>query len=486
MHPPTRVVAKLALLAGLLATASVAPTFAASSASSPGDDPDVKAQIGLFSAWLEGQIAIRQLPGVVVGVVSDQDLIWAKGFGHADIDAGRPMEIDTRFRMASHSKLFTATAIMQLREQGKVRLDDPVTEYLPWFTFRPTAPDDPPITIEHLLTHSSGLPREAGSHWSDLDFPTAGELKELMSQRRAAFSPEVRWKYSNLAYTIAGMVVEQVSGVSWAEYLQKNIFDPLGMSASSIDREDPKMATGYGRRMPDGSREVLPFVDARGMAAATGLTSTASDMAKFVSAQFRSGERGGDCILSTPSLREMHRVRMLENTWTRGQGIGFSVQRIDDKLYVGHGGGYPGYTTNTLILLDSKVGVIVLTNTSDSNPAQIAQQLMSTVGKAVAEVTKPKPETVTWDPAWERFAGVYRSRGSESRVLVMNERLVIIDPWAPSIEDPIELEPIGNGTFRMLAPTGGGPVGEIVRFVEENGEVVRMITGDSYADRLRD
>ncbi|HSF19420.1 MAG TPA: serine hydrolase domain-containing protein [Vicinamibacteria bacterium] len=479
MHAPTRVLAQLAFLAAV----TVAPTFAAPSSA---DDPDVKAQIGLFSAWLEGQIAIRQLPGVVVGVVSDQDLIWAKGFGHADVEAGRPMALDTRFRMASHSKLFTATAIMQLREQGKLRLDDPVSEYLPWFSFRHAAPDDPPVTIEHLLTHSSGLPREAGSHWSDLDFPTEGELKELMSDRQAPFSPEVRWKYSNLAYTIAGMVIEQVSGMSWADYLQKNIFDPLGMSASSVDREDPRLATGYGRRMPDGSREVFPFVDARGMAAATGLTSTVGDMAKFVSAQFRTGERGSDRILSTPSLREMHRVRMLESTWTRGQGIGFSVQRIEDKLYIGHGGGYPGYTTNTLIQLDSKVGVIVLTNTGDSNPGQIAQQLMSTVGKAVAEATKAKPETVTWDPAWARFAGVYLSRGGESRVLVMNERLVIMDPWAPSIEDPIGLEPIGDGTFRMVAPTGGGPVGEIVRFVEVNGEVVRMITGDSYADRVRD
>jgi CubicO group peptidase (beta-lactamase class C family) len=475
MRAPVPVLAIVAFLAH--------PAFAAPS---PADNPDVQAQIALFSAWLEGQVAIRQLPGVVVGVVSDQDLIWAKGFGHADVDAGRPMELDTRFRMASHSKLFTATAIMQLREEGKLRLDDPVSEYLPWFSFRNAAPDDPPVTIEHLLTHSSGLPREAGSHWSDLDFPTEGELKELMSQRQAPFSPEVRWKYSNLAYTIAGMVIEQVSGMSWADYLQKNVFDPLGMSASSVDKEDPKMATGYGRRMPDGSREVLPFVDARGMAAATGLTSTVDDMAKFVSAQFRTGQRGGDRILSTPSLREMHRVRMLESTWTRGQGIGFSVQRIDDKLYVGHGGGYPGYTTNTLIQLDSKVGVIVLTNTNDSNPGQFAQQLMSTVGKAVAEATKPKPKTVAWDPAWSRFAGVYLSRGGESRVLVMNERLVIMDPWAPSIEDPIELEPVGDGTFRMVAPTGGGPVGEIVRFVEENGEVVRMITGDSYADRVRD
>ena len=471
-----RVVAKIALLVALATTAGATPPLAATS---PADDPEVKAQIDLFSAWLEGQIAIRQLPGVVVGVVSDQDLIWAKGFGHADVDADRRMETDTRFRMASHSKLFTATAIMQLREEGKVRLDDPVTDYLPWFSFGVAAPDDPPITIEHLLTHSSGLPREAGSHWSDLDFPMSGEVRELMSHRQAAFSPEVRWKYSNLAYTIAGMVVEKVSGMSWADYLQRNIFDPLGMSSSSVDREDPKMATGYGRRMPDGSRKVFPFVDARGMAAATGLTSTVEDMARFVSAQFRTGARGDDRLLRTASLREMHRVRMLETTWTRGQGIGFSVRRVDDKLYVGHGGGYPGYTTNTSIQLDSKVGVIVLTNTNDSNPGQMAQQLMSTVGETVAKATKPEPDVVTWNPAWERFAGVYRSRGGETRVLVMNQRLVTMNPWATRIREPIELEPIGDGTFRMLAPTGGGPVGEIVRFVEENGRVVRMIRGDS-------
>ena len=449
-------------------------------------DPDIQAQIGLFSAWLDGQIAIRGLPGVAVGVVSGETLIWAQGFGHADLESDRHMEPDTRFRMASHSKLFTATAIMQLREQGKVRLDDPVTDYLPWFDFQTAAADDPPLTIEHLLTHSSGLPREAGSHWSDLDFPTAEEVRALMADRQAAFSPEVRWKYSNLAYTIAGMVVAEVSGMGWADYLQRNIFDPLGMGASSVDREDAGMATGYGVRMPDGTRDVMPFVDARGMASATGLTSTVEDMARFVSAQFREGPRGGDRLLSTASLREMHRVRMLENTWTSGQGIGFSVRRVDDKLFVGHGGGYPGYTTNTTIQLDSKVGVIVLTNTNDSNPAQIARQLMSTVGEAVASATAVAPEVVAWNPAWARFAGVYRGRGGETRVLVMNERLVTMNPWASSIGDPTELEPIGDGRFRMVAPTGGGAVGEIVRFVEENGEVVRMITGDSFVDRVRE
>ncbi len=465
-----------------LAGVAVAPT----AAQDPVVDPEVQAQVGLFSAWLEGQIEYRGLPGIVVGVVSDQDLMWAEGFGHADLDGDRRMDVDTRFRMASHSKLFTATAIMQLREQRKVRLDDPVTDYLPWFTFQLAAPDDPPLTIEHLLTHSSGLPREAGSHWSDLDFPTAAEVRDLMSDRQAAFSPAVRWKYSNLAYTIAGMVVEQVSGLSWAAYLQQNIFDPLGMSSSSVDTEDAKMATGYGIRMPDGSRAVMPFVDARGMAAATGLTSTVEDMARFVSAQFRTGARGDERLLSTASLREMHRVRMLENTWTSGQGIGFGVRRVDGKIFIGHGGGYPGYTTNTSIQLDSKVGVIVLTNTNDSNPGQIARQLMSTVGEAVATATATEPRAAAWDPTWERFAGRYRSRNGERQVLVMHDQLVVMNPWSTSIEEPTELEAMEDGLFRMVAPTGGGAVGEVVRFVEENGEVVRMITGDSYADRVRE
>src|SRR5919106_1771168 len=117
-------------------------------------DPDVQGAQRLFSAWLEGQIAYRGLPGIVVGVVADQELVWAQGFGYADVQAKKPMTPETKFRMASHSKLFTATAIMQLREQGKLRLDDPVSQHLPWFKVKPADPDDPPITIEELLTHS--------------------------------------------------------------------------------------------------------------------------------------------------------------------------------------------------------------------------------------------------------------------------------------------------------------------------------------------
>ena len=473
------------IVASVAAQSAPAPSTV-STPSKVAADPDVQGAQRLFSAWLEGQMAYRGLPGIVVGVVADQELVWAKGFGYADVQTKKAMTPATKFRMASHSKLFTATAIMQLREQGRLRLDDPVSKYLPWFQVRPAGDDDGPITIEQLLNHASGLPREAGAHWTTHEFPTEEEVKKLITDRQAAFAPQTRWKYSNLAYTIAGMLVEQVSGQRWADYVQQHIFDPLGMTSSSVDRNVDGLAVGYGRRMPDGTRESLQFVDARGMAAATGISSTVEDMAKFVSAQFRKGKMGGRQILSTGSLREMHRVRSLENNWTSGTGIGFGVNRVGNKTYVGHGGGYPGYTTQTSIQLDDKVGVIVLTNTNDSNPGDIARQLMSTVGAAVAKAAAEKPKVVAWDPSWARFAGLYRGRFGDSQVVLLNQRLVIITPTAPNLDNPITLEPLGEGRFRYVAPNGGGPVGEIVRFVEENGRVVRMITGDSYVDRVAD
>src|SRR5437588_4222022 len=179
------------------------------------DNPDVLGAERLFSAWLDGQLEYRGLPGVVVGVVNDQDLVWAKGFGFADVGAKLPMTPATKFRMASHSKMFTAIAIMQLREQGKLRLDDPVSQYVPWFKGKTAGDDDGPITIEQLLSHSSGLQREAGDHWTSFEFPTSEELRRLYPSRQAAFAPSVRWKYSNLAFSIAGMVIEQVSGERW-------------------------------------------------------------------------------------------------------------------------------------------------------------------------------------------------------------------------------------------------------------------------------
>jgi len=259
---------RVVILTAVVATAWPALGAQTQTPANPGTtvaaNPDVLGAERLFSAWMEGQLAYRGLPGVVVGVVSDQQLVWAKGFGFADVKAKIPMSPETKFRMASHSKLFTAIAIMQLREEGKLHLDDPVEKYLPWFKAAPAGDDDDgQITIEQLLSHSSGLQREAGDHWVSFEFPTEEQLKRLYADRKAAFAPSVRWKYSNLAYSVAGMVIEQVSGQKWADYVSRNIFQPLGMASSSVDKNVSGLTVPYGRRMPDGTRETLPFVDAR-------------------------------------------------------------------------------------------------------------------------------------------------------------------------------------------------------------------------------
>jgi hypothetical protein len=131
------------------------------------------------------------------------------------------------------------------------------------------------------------------------------------------------------------------------------------------------------------------------------------------------------------------------------------------------------------------VGVIVLTNTNDSNPSDIARQLMATVGQAVAKASLSKAATVAWDPAWARFAGLYRGRGGDSQVVLLNQKLVIITPNAPNLDNPVGLEPLGGGRFRFVAPTGGGAVGEVVRFVEETGRPTRIYIGDGWIDRVQ-
>src|SRR5258708_6620579 len=190
---------RLLLLLLLTPALLAAQSGAISVATSVATNPDVLGAERVFETWIRSQIAYRELPGVAIGLVSNQQLIWSKGFGFADIDQRTPMTPATKFRMASHSKLFTATAIMQLRDQGKVRLDDPVSKYLPWFKPKPAVPDDPPITVEELLTHGSGLTREAGSHWTDYQFPDAAEIRAYIEKSQAVFSPQERWKYSNLA-----------------------------------------------------------------------------------------------------------------------------------------------------------------------------------------------------------------------------------------------------------------------------------------------
>jgi CubicO group peptidase (beta-lactamase class C family) len=451
------------------------------------DHPEVREALGLLESWLESQVAYAGWPGLSAAVVHDQTLIWSRGFGLADVERGEPATADTLYRIASVTKLFTATAIMQLRDAGKLRLDDPVTAYLPWFAMRSAHPEAPPITIRHLLTHTAGLPREAGlPYWTDGRFPEREELPALIAGLAPVLPSETRWKYTNLGPTLSGEVVAAVSGQPYARYVREAILEPLGMGRTLVESppaDHPGLAAGYTRRLPGArARERAPRTDGRGLTPAANMTTSATDLARFAMLQFRDGPAGGEQILRGSTLREMQRVHWLEPDWAAGWGLGFRVVRQGRRTLCGHGGRLRGYRTQLQLCPAERVGAIVMINADDGTPLALADRAIEWVAPAIAKATAR--ERAAADPGWARYAGRYRSPWADMRVLVYDGGLVAIDP---SLPDPTEgmtrLLPAGEHTFRMESADGYTSHGELIVFeMGPDGRVARVRIGANYAE----
>lgn len=451
------------------------------------DTAGVRTAIGLLSAWIESQLAYRGLPGLSIGIVHAQALVWAAGFGRASLTPDRPARPDTLYRIASITKLFTSTAILQLRDADRLRLDDPVVQHLPWFRIEPAHADAPVTTIRHLLTHTAGLPREAGSpYWTDGEFPTPAQVRERLTTQRAALPIETEWKYSNLGLTLAGEVVSAVSGQSYPDYVTSHILQPLGMDRTFVatpPADHPALATGYSRRLPAGPREVAPFTDGRGITPAANMTTCVSDLARFAMLQFRDGPAGGAQILRGSTLREMQRVHWLEPDWEAGWGLGFRITRVRGKTYVGHGGALRGYRTILHLCPEDRIGVIVLTNADDGNPLEFADRAFQWVAPPILRAVAP-PAPAGPPSGCERYTGRYRSPWGDVEVLVIDGRLAMIDP---SLPDPMLtvtwLTPVSGPTFRGVTKNGFGSNGEPVVFEPgDDGRVRRLKVGDNFLD----
>jgi D-alanyl-D-alanine carboxypeptidase len=447
--------------------------------------PGVAAAIQVLDAWIRATAASREEPGLSIGIVYDQELIWSKGYGLADQQKRLPATPSTLYRIASVSKLFTATAIMQLRDAGRLQLDDPVAKHLPWFRMKNVQPDAPPITIRHLLTHTSGLPRELPLfYWNDLNFPTREEMTRLLPDQDTIFPPETEYKYSNLALALAGEVVAAVSGQAYAQYVEQHILNPLGMTVTRVvpEKTTPGIAVGYRKRVPGQPREAEDFIDARGLTPAANFASSVEDLAKLVSLQFRTGPAGGTQILKASTLREMHRVQWLRPDWQSGQGLGFWVRRSGSQVRVGHDGAAPGYKSQVDLSPADKFGVIVLINGYDADPLFYVNQAFAIVGPAVATAAEAPRAAPAADPAWSQYVGIYTWKHVDVEIMALNGELTMIVPDAANPWDArVRLTPVGPRTFRMI---GGSNSGELLTFdVDATGRVTRLTAGSYYRIR---
>ena len=466
------------------------------------DDPGVAEALHLLDTWMDAAQAYEGIPGASLAVVHDQELVWAKGFGFAHVERQEPATPSTMYSICSISKLFTAVGVLQLRDHGKVDLDDPVGKHLAWFRIQDEFAEAGAVTVEGLLTHTSGLPREAKApYWTgpDYPFPTHDEIVARLPTQSMLYPPRTYYQYSNLGLTLAGEIVDAASGQTYDDYIRANILEPLGMSSTFTDLEDRfqgnRLASGYTARGRDGKRQLVPDYWVRGISPAAGFISTVEDLARFASWQFRVLD-GDDALLDRNTLREMHRVHWLEPDGETSYGLGFSVWKSDGDTFVGHGGSCPGYRSHLLLRPQDRLATAFAANGQGVDARRFAQMAYDIVAPALRQAARKRDgeapaggvparaeSGAAQQEALRRFTGTYeRSFGGEFAVLLRDGELHVLSlPTDDPLEALTRLRHIEDATFRRVRDNGA--LGEEFVFEARPDGSMRMWRNENYSLR---
>ena len=452
-------------------------------------DADLAGSIRILEAWIESQLSYEQIPSLSVAIVHDGETLYQRSFGYANREAGVGATPDTRYSICSISKLFTSISALQLRDQGRLELDEPISTYLPWFDIGNSYDDTPPVTLRMLLSHSSGLPREAGfPYWSEpgFEFPSRDQIRKRVSGQEMLYRPERYFQYSNLALTLVGEVVAAVAGQSFDSYVNANILQPLGMSRTTTELpaelHGSEFAVGYGRRLP-GGRSALPYYPVNGISPAAGFASTSTDLATFAKWQLSLLADGGNRVLSSHTLREMQRVHWINPDWDgAARGLGFGISRHDDKTFVGHGGACPGYLSSFVIRPQEKLGLVVMQNGLGPQPTLVTWAAYDLLSKHLKPDKKPAAEGV--DDTLRQYEGKYRRVWGDSYVASMSDHLLLVGlPSSNPAKGATRLNKVGEHTFRRVLDDGG--LGETYRFeVDSDGRALRYWVHNNRVNRV--
>ncbi len=420
---------------------------------------DLTNELALVENWLSAQRAYDHVPALSAAIVHDQDLIWSGASGFADIASKRPASDDTIYGICSISKLFTGIAVMQLRDQGKVNLDDSVDDLLPWYDLKQTHEGSPDITLRSMLTHSSGLPRESDSpYWMgpDFPFPTREEVREKLHEQTTIYPAQRYYQYSNLGLTLVGEVVAELSGQDYESYIDDHILTPLAMHDTATgfptDEREPRIATGYGFAGKGSESPVLPRYDARGITPAAGFASTVLDLARFASWQFRLLGGDSDEVLKGNTLREMQRVQWMDFDWSVARGLGFGVYRVGDRTFTGHGGSCPGFNTRLYLEPVSQYAVVTMANRNRVDVDGYAETIFDIL-EAGGTVDADKSDSSISITGLDDYVGSYDSRpwDGEEMVFRWNEGLAMLAlPTMDPIENMVRLKHIDGDRFHTI------------------------------------
>ena len=411
---------------------------------------------------LEAQRAGR-LPSVSAAVFRGAELAWSDAVGLADVEQRVDASPDTQYAVASITKTFTAVSVLQLRDEGKLDLEDPLSKHLP------EAAHGTP-TLRRMLAHASGLQREPpGEIWETLTFPDEEDLLRGLEEAEQVLPPMAAWHYSNLAYALLGIVVARISGTPFRDHVQERLLEPLGLERTTWGPGEGAALPYFVEPYSDSVRREA-VLELGGKGGESGLYSTVGDLARWGAFLCEPDE----AVLKPSSAAEMHDVNVMADAgWTRGWGLGIELWRRGERVFGGHTGGFPGFLSILAYSRRDRIGAVVLTNAGNW------PNLSPTgLGLAEAALEELAPELEPWRPEEAPPAeiapllGRWWSEGDESIFSWRGGKLEARLADAPPEREPSVFEPEGDDRFRVVS---GRERGESLRVVrDESGEVVKL------------
>jgi CubicO group peptidase (beta-lactamase class C family) len=440
----------------------------------------------------------RTTAGLGVGIVSGSETVYAKGFGLADIEAGRPVTPKTVFRIGSITKTMTAIGLMRLWEQGKFDLEDPVNEYLKGYHVEYPDPSAPPVTFRHMLTHTSGIGelrkmtdlfRPMIGLGAKPDGPVPSPEEYYAGGLRPGNYPGTKWAYSNHAFNLLGQLVEDISGEPFAGYMRKNVFEPLGMNNTDYlksERVREELAQGYnfsrGRLKPVKYLEIV----VRG---AGSVFSSVEDTCRYVAALLGGGANEHGRVLDPETLSLMMEPHYRLDERLPAMGLAFLLDDLDGHLIAGHDGGWPGFVSSMMLCPEEELAIVAFVNTSSLAAPDASQDLLRRMLEVPEPASRlPKKGILESPHLWPELRGFYGPVGplntnsrvwlmyaGEIEVLVEDNHLAmrtLAGPFRKGVRlypvdptDPLAFEAVYEGQpFRVLfeRDAGSGRVGHLL------------------------
>ena len=446
----------------------------------------------LVDVWLEAQKDFEFLPSITAIVVKDQDVLWQGAFGHSNLEEKINASPQTLGSICSITKLFTSVAIMKLYDAGELRLDDRVEDILPGYTLPQKFHDSGPITIRSLLTHSSGLPREANfPYWTEPDFPfpSSAQIRLELANQETLYPVSTYFQYSNLGLTLLGEIVEKISGTPYSEFIQNEILHPLELNATQTQIPESyygeELAIGYSSMTRKGTREKVKLFQAKGIGPAAGFASNVIDLGKFASWQFRLIDTTIAEVLKPSTLKNMYNIHWTDPDFKTTWGLGFSVYKgTDGKKWVGHGGSCPGYRSTLQLNPDTKMAFVVMINASGTNPGKYASGIRSILNQVLEDQKSDSAGMIS--DGYDDYTGYYSSQPwwGETYIYKWGEKLVSLS--LPS-DNPAEAmtfyKHIEGDTFRRIRTDDN--LGETLIFERNStGKVYRLKRHGNYSKKI--